>query len=51
MGKYLLVERDMVIPYDNIEGQNVVTSNLSCLSLFLFFVAHCVTRHIETRTS
>ena len=36
MGKYSLVERRMVIPYDTIEGKNVVTGNLSCLSLFLF---------------
>ena len=36
MGKYSLVERRMVLPYDTIEGKNVVTGNLSCLSLFLF---------------
>ena len=36
MGEYSLVERRMVIPYDNIEGKNVVTGNLTCLSLFLF---------------
>ena len=36
MGKCLLVERRMVLPYDTIEGQNVVTGNLSCLLLFLF---------------
>ena len=36
MGKYSLVERRMVLPYDIIEGQNVVMGNLSCLSLFLF---------------
>ena len=31
MEKYSLVERRMVIPYDTIEGKNVVTGNLSCL--------------------
>ena len=36
LGKYSLVERRMLLPYDTIEGQNVVTVNLSCLSLFLF---------------
>ena len=36
MGKYLLVEHRMVLPYDTIEGQNVVTGDLSCLSLLLF---------------
>ena len=36
MGKYSIVERRMVLPYDNIEGQNIVTGDLSCLSLFLF---------------
>ena len=36
MGKYSLVEHRMVIPYDTIEEQYVVTVNLSCLSLFLF---------------
>ena len=35
MGKYSLVERRMVITYDNIEGKYLVTGNLSCLSLFL----------------
>ena len=36
MGNYSLVEVRMVIPYNNIEEQYVVTVNLSCLSLFLF---------------
>ena len=36
MGKYSLVENRMVIPYDTIEGQYVVTGNISCLSLFFF---------------
>ena len=36
MGKYSFVEHRMVLPCDTIEGQNVVTGNLSCLSLFLF---------------
>ena len=36
MGKYSLVERHMLIPYNTIEGQYVVTGDLSCLSLFLF---------------
>ena len=36
MGKYSLVERRMVLPYDTIEEQYVVTGNLSCLSIFLF---------------
>ena len=36
MGKYSLVERRMVLPYDIIEGQYVVKGYLSCLSLFLF---------------
>ena len=36
MGNYSLVERRMVLPYDTIEGQNVVAGDLSCLSLFLF---------------
>ena len=36
MGEYSLVERRMVIPYDNIEEQYVVMGDLSCLSLFLF---------------
>ena len=36
MGKYSLVELRMVLPYDTIEGKNVVTGNLSFLSLFLF---------------
>ena len=35
MGKYSLVERHMVIPYDTIEERYVLTGNLSCLSLFL----------------
>ena len=36
MRNYSLVERCMVIPYDTIGGKNIVTGNLSCLSLFLF---------------
>ena len=36
MEEYLLVERYVVLPYNNIEGKNVVMGNLSCLSLFLF---------------
>ena len=36
MVKYSLVELRVVLPYDTIEGQNVVTGNLSCLSLLLF---------------
>ena len=36
MGNYSLVEHHVVIPYDTIEEQYVVTVNLSCLSLFLF---------------
>ena len=36
MVKYSLVELLMVIPYNNIEGKNVVRGDLSCLSLFLF---------------
>ena len=36
MGKYSLIERRMVLPYDTIEVKNLVTGNLSCLSLFLF---------------
>ena len=35
MGKYSLVERRMVIPYDTIEGKYVVAGNLSYLSLLL----------------
>ena len=35
MGKCSFVERHMVLPYNAIEGKNVVTGNLSCLSLFL----------------
>ena len=35
-GEYSLVERRMVIPHDTIEGKNVVTGDLSSLSLFLF---------------
>ena len=31
MGKYSLVERHMVLPYDTIEGQNIVKGNLSHL--------------------
>ena len=38
MGNYLLVELCMVIPYDTIEEQYVVTGNLSCLSFFLVLV-------------
>ena len=34
----------MVIPYDNIEVQNVVTGNLFCLSLFLFFSIYNTTK-------
>ena len=36
MGKCSLVERRMLLPYDTIEGKNLVTGDLSCLSLFLF---------------
>ena len=36
MGKYSLVEHRMLIPYDTIEEQYVVTVNLSYLSLLLF---------------
>ena len=36
MGDYSRVERRMVIPYDTIEGQYVVTGDLSCLSLLFF---------------
>ena len=36
MGKYSLVELRMVIPYDTVEEECVVTDNLSCMSLFLF---------------
>ena len=36
MGNNSLVERRMVLLYDIIEGQNVVTGNLSCHSLILF---------------
>ena len=36
MGKYSLVEHRMVLPYNAIEGKNVVTGDLSCMSLFLF---------------
>ena len=36
MGNYSLVEHRMVLPYNTIEGKNVVTGNLSSLSLFLF---------------
>ena len=36
IGKCSLVERRKVLPYDTIEGKNVVTRNLSFLSLFLF---------------
>ena len=36
MGNYSLVEHRMVLPYDTIEGQNVVTGDLSYMSLFLF---------------
>ena len=35
MGKYSLVELRVVILYNTIEGQNVATGNLSCLSLLL----------------
>ena len=37
MGKYSLIELYMVIPYNNIKVQYVVTADLSCMSLFLFF--------------
>ena len=36
MGKYSLIEHRMVILDDTIEGQNLLTGNLSCLSTFLF---------------
>ena len=36
MRKYSLVKRHMVIPYNTIEVQYVVTGYLTCLSLFLF---------------
>ena len=36
MGKYSLVELHMLIPYNTIEGQYVVTGDLSCLSLLFF---------------
>ena len=35
MGKYSLLERRMVIPYDTNEEQYVVTVDLSCLTLLL----------------
>ena len=35
MVNYSLVEQRMVIPYDAIEGQYVVTGNVSSLSLLL----------------
>ena len=38
MENYSLVEHRMVIPYDTIEEQYIVTGNLSCLSLFLFYL-------------
>ena len=38
MRKYSLVERCMVIPYDTIEEQYVVTGNLSRLSPFLLLL-------------
>ena len=44
MRKYSLLERRMVIPYDTIEGQNVVTGNLSCLSHFLFLSIYMTTK-------
>ena len=36
MGKYSLVERRVVIPYDTIEEKYVVTVDLSCLSLLFY---------------
>ena len=36
MGKYSLVELRVVIQYNTIEEQYIVTGDLSCLSLFLF---------------
>ena len=45
MRKYSLVEHRMVLPYDTIEGQNVVTGNLSYLSLFLF----CLSKRLLRR--
>ena len=39
MGKYSLLERRMVIPYDTIKEQYVVTVDLSCLTiLFLLSI-------------
>ena len=37
MGTYSLIERRIVIPHDAIESKYVVTTDLSCLSFFLFF--------------
>ena len=37
MGKYSLVEHCMVMTYDTFEEQYVVTGNLFCLTLLLFF--------------
>ena len=39
MGKYSLVERRMLLPYDNIEGKNVVKgNNLSVTFLVLVYL-------------
>ena len=55
MGKYSLVERRMVIPYDAIEVQYLVTGNLSCLSqLFYCLYTRLLRReliHISVFTS
>ena len=44
IGNYSLVEIRMVIPYDTIEGKNIVTDNLSCLSLFMLLYIKTTTK-------
>ena len=49
MGKYSLVERRMVIPYDTTEGKYLVTENLSCLSIFLLlYIQKTTNKRVNT---
>ena len=46
IGKHSFVERYMVIPQNNIEGQIVVTGNISCLSLFSSYLSKRLLRRV-----
>ena len=51
MGKYSLVEHRMVLPYDTIEGKNIVTGNLSCMSLSCSYLSKRLLRRVLIQIS